>query len=177
MIYGSNTEENKTESNTSFKQQGEIIAASRSFLRHVREIKDLAFENAIVFDKSGRFLFRMKGKRNSIEFGYYDRYKLQEKIFMHNHPCGGGFSLSNIWSACALNMYGMIAVTNEYIYMFFPPPERQFFETSEFRNIRHCYEIRKNLTSLSKRLKVNDEIWKDIATDLGYQYLKLKIKK
>jgi hypothetical protein len=169
--------ENKTGNNSSFKQQGKIVTVSRIFLRHVREIKDLAFENAIIFDKSGNFLFRMKGKRYSIEFDYYDRYRLQENIFMHNHPCGGGFSLSDIWSACALNMSGMIAVTQEYIYMFFPPYDRQVFEISEFRNIRHCYEIRKDLTPLSKRLKVNDEIWKNIATDLGYQYLKLKIKK
>lgn len=152
------------------------ILLDKNFMNYVFEIKDSVFEKGIVFDKNGLFLFKMNGGRNSINFFYNDLYILQGKIFMHNHPCGGGFSLPDIKTACALNMAGMIVATKKYICMFFPPQEKETFLVSDYTGIKKCYRIRQNIIPLSKRFLPDDEIWRLVANDLGYQYLKIRIK-
>lgn len=170
--------ENKSVSEKSELNKRELqIQLSKDFLKYVEEIKDQSFEHAVIFDENGRFIFRMRGTRNSINFRYRDLYRLQGKIFMHNHPCGGGFSLPDIRSACALNMAGMIVATKKYLYMFFPPEKKENFLISDYRYILKCYRIRQNIIPLSKRFQPDDEIWKIVSRDLGYQYLKIRLKK
>ncbi|MBP2133768.1 hypothetical protein J2128_001722 [Methanomicrobium sp. W14] len=160
--------------NAPVKNSRKILLKSE-FLQYVREIKDLKFEKAVIFDKEGNFLFRMNGKRNNIDFRYCDMFLLQENIFMHNHPRGGGFSLPDIRSACALNMAGMIVATHRFIFMFFPPEKQEHFAVSDYYKILKCYRIRLKSVPLSKRFRPYDEIWRDIAGDLGYRYLKIRI--
>ncbi|MDD4126077.1 MAG: hypothetical protein PHV39_00125 [Methanomicrobium sp.] len=162
----------KTDSGYRYPQ----IRLKNEFLKYVSEIKDKSFEHAVIFNESGKFLFRMKGTRNSIDFKHSDLYRMQGKIFMHNHPCGGGFSLPDIRSACALNMAGMIVATEKFLFIFFPSPEKENFRISDYKNILKCYQIRQNLIPLSKRFQPDDEIWKIVACDLGYQYLKIRLK-
>lgn len=167
---------NQKSSQKTHKKEKLIIKLDITFMKYVFEIKDSVFEKGIIFDKTGNFLFRMTGKRNSIDFSYNDIYRLQGKIFMHNHPRGGGFSLPDIKTACALNMAGMIVVTKKYIHIFFPPQERETFLISDYRGILKCYQIRQNIIPLSKRFLPDDEIWRIVACDLGFQYLKIKIR-
>lgn len=144
-------------------------------IEHAKRIKDEPIEYGYVFDKNGRLLRSLRGERLRIQFGQRDLFCLSNTMFMHNHPHGTSFSLSDIHAACMLNMLAMIAVTPTMLFCMTPPDDEPYFVRVHYRDIALCYTIRCRLMPLSKRLKVQDAVWDHVAKDMNMQYRKVPL--
>lgn len=61
------------------------------------KIRDKNLEHAFVFDRNYEHIFSLKGSRWKIQFSHREIMRLFGTIFMHNHPCGGSFSINDIY--------------------------------------------------------------------------------
>lgn len=133
-------------------------------------IRDEQVEHGIVLDRDGAVCARLTGGRSSIVFGYRTLYVACNRIFMHNHPKGGGFSVADIWTACVLCMRGMVVVTPACVHCLAPPEGRDYFCRADYTDIVRCYRFRCALGNLSDRLHPPEAVWKNVAADLNLCY-------
>ena len=151
-----------------------MIALKEDFLDTAVSIASLQVEHSIIFDMNGNILGRnTSGEKNRIILWHSDLFRLSGRIFMHNHPSGTSFSVSDIHAACMLGMAGMVAVTKEHIYCLFPPEEKDRFTCHDYADIVRCYRIRCRTLPLSQRFRSPDMAWEHVAIDMGLRYLKI----
>lgn len=141
-----------------------------TLLSYAVKIRDEPREHAYVFGTDGRVLTELVGGRSQITFGHRDLFALGGTVFLHNHPCGGSFSLADIWTACALGMRGMVVVTRESVSCLSPPRGDDFFCRRDYGDIVRCYRFRTLGADLSDRLKCSGTVWEEVAQDLGLGY-------
>lgn len=144
-------------------------------IKYALEIKDEPREYAYVFDSTGKVLFCLKGERAAIQFGYRDRFRLFQTIFLHNHPLGSSFSLADIQVACVFNMQAMLAATRTHLFILTPPKHDPFFTRSHYQDIARCYRIRSSMLPLSQRLTVCDQLWDAVSVDMDMTYTRVRI--
>lgn len=150
------------------------IGVKEDFLETAGSISSLPVEHSVIFDADGNFLERNTSEeKNRVVLWHSDLFRLSGKIFMHNHPSGTSFSLSDIHAACMLEMAGMIAVTKEHIYCLFPAEENDTFRRSDYVDIVRCYTVRCRMLPLSRRFRSPDRVWEYVAIDMGLRYLRI----
>lgn len=141
-----------------------------TLLTYAVKIRDEPCEHAYVFDVAGHVLTELAGGRSQITFGHHDLFTLGGTVFLHNHPCGGSFSLADIWTACALGMRGMVVVTRESVSCLSPPDGDDVFCRRHYGDIVRCYRFRTLGADLSARLTCSGTVWEEVAHDLGLGY-------
>ena len=150
------------------------IGVKDDFLKAAGSISSLPVEHSVVFDAEGNVLERnTSGEKSRIILWHSDLFRLSGKIFMHNHPLGTSFSLSDVHAACMLEMAGMIAVTKKHIYCLFPPEKEDTFTRSDYADIVRCYTVRCRMLPLSGRFRSPDRAWEKVAIDMGLRYLRI----
>jgi len=150
------------------------IGIKDDFLEAARSISSMPVEHSVVFDAGGNVLERNTSEeKNRVILWHSDLFRLSGKIFMHNHPAGTSFSLSDIHAACMLEMAGMIAVTKKHIYCLFPHEENDTFTRGDYQDIVRCYTIRCRMLPASQRFKSPDRAWEHVAIDMGLRYMRI----
>lgn len=127
-------------------------------------------EHGIVLDRDGEVCTCLSGGRSSIVFDHRSLLVACHHIFMHNHPMGGGFSIADIWTACALGMQGMVVVTPTSVHCLSPPAGRDYFSRADYADIVRCYRFRCTMADLSERFRTPERVWETVAVDLDLGY-------
>lgn len=137
---------------------------------HASTIRDEPVEHGIVLDRDGNVCTSIAGGRSSIVFDHRALHAACHRVFMHNHPMGGGFSTADIWTACALCMRGMVVVTPARVHCLAPPEGREYFCRADYADIVRCYRFRCMAADLSERLRPPERVWETVAADLDLCY-------
>ena len=85
------------------------------------EIVGNSYETAIILDKEGNELFRVKGTSSSVTFGQGERRRMKDAILTHNHPgTESGFSFPDVNFMLQNDLAEMRVVTDSYSYSIKP---------------------------------------------------------
>jgi len=99
------------------KPKVDPVKVENTIQKHEDKIKARKTEKAYVFDKEGNVILEKAGGKHSIGFTDEEAAKFENAIFIHNHPGGAPFSLTDIETACKNNINEMRAVGEKGTYV------------------------------------------------------------
>ena len=151
------------------------------------KIRNEKIENAYMFDKNGKLLYKAKGNENSVDFTSDEWSNARGNIVTHNHPIDIAFSEEDIQQALLCQLKEMRAVTKTKVHIARFP--EKFWKDKTTRTRMLVYEKRDKLYDSYKEnivpvlekidpegLKPSDYVkidnaWKKISKDVGFEYI------
>jgi len=151
-----------------------------------RSLLDLATEKAMVLDRDGSVLIE-RSDNNPLQVGFSTEEvrRFEGKVFTHNHPLNGSFSLADGQFAVRANLGEIRAVDGQYRYSLKPSAEgwrlsaEQLAELHRAASTTAMMEFLPRIRSGKMKLaeaeeQLADKVWRNIAKSAGWRYRREK---